>query len=135
MFVFGWFDLEIEYRSFISNFASITTYLCRPKLRPLCLKLSDRCKHVHAVVHANFLYTVKNCTEDTAQRSSISVWRYQWELTPYCSQEVIVAWLQHNVICFTLCSPESRLFNQILHLMKLLHWSFITTACQYVFFG
>ena len=36
-----------------------------------CLKLSDRCKHVHAVVHVDLLYTVKHGTEDTAQRGTI----------------------------------------------------------------
>ena len=113
--LFNWLT---KCRLSISFIVYIATHLCGTKLWPSSLKLSDRCKHVHAVVHVDLLYTVKNGTEDTAQRSSISVWRYPWELTPYCS-EIIVAWLQPNVICCTLCSPESRLFNQILDLMNI----------------
>ena len=47
------------------------TYLCGTELWSPSLKLSDRCKHVHAVVHVDLLYTVKHGTEDTTQRGTI----------------------------------------------------------------
>ena len=49
----------------------MTTYLCGTELGSPCLKLSDRCKHVHAFVHVDLLYTVKHGTEDTAQRGTV----------------------------------------------------------------
>ena len=85
--VFEWFDLLNEYQLSILHIYFIKTYLCRAKLRSPCLKLTDRCKHVHAVVHVDLLDTIKHGTEDTAEQSSISVWRYQWELTLFCSQK------------------------------------------------
>ena len=39
------------------------------KLRPPCLELSNRCKHVHAVLHVDLLYTVKHSTGSPAQQS------------------------------------------------------------------
>ena len=37
------------------------------EFRSPILKLSDRCKHVHAVVHVDLLHTVKHSTESSAQ--------------------------------------------------------------------
>ena len=44
---------------------NITTYSSGTELGSPCLKLSDRCKHVYAVVHVDLLYTVKHSTENT----------------------------------------------------------------------
>ena len=46
-------------------------YLCGTELGSSSLKLSDRCKHVHAVVHVDLLYTVKHGTEDTTERGTV----------------------------------------------------------------
>ena len=58
-------------------------YLCGTEIWSPSLKLSDRCKHVHAVVHVDLLYTVKHGTEDTAQRGTVPEFKKKTSLIDY----------------------------------------------------
>ena len=90
----------------------VNIYQCRTELRSPSLKLSDRCKHVHTVVHIDLLYTVKNGAENTTQRYSVSEIKEE-------SRDKQYIFLLDIKFCHTVKLVKSGWVNIIF----LLHWN------------